>query len=180
MARLAALSSGPVSIRDVSIYHTDTEASLRLYYSDASPDFSARFIGYLPDEVAEELGDRLEETDVRSSLAILVRLEAAFRKDFLIRCQKRKKDGLSRIFRDLHKQKQMRIGLEDDILESWRRVHPEFRDIVGHLRGAFRFRHWLAHGSYWVPKLGRKYDYPSIYAIADAAFSVFPLYRLEQ
>ena len=31
---------------------------------------------------------------------------------------------------------------------------------------AFKYRHWLAHGRYWEPKLGRIYDYYSLYDLA--------------
>lgn len=38
--------------------------------------------------------------------------------------------------------------------------------LLGELAGAFRYRHWLAHGRYWQPKLGRKYDYLSVFGLA--------------
>lgn len=177
MAKRVTFIPRLISILDVSAYHADAESSLGLYFSRTSPTFSIRFTGYLSNDVITELAARLEETDLRSSLAILTRLEAVFRKDFLFRCQTKKRDSLSRAFRDLYKQKQINVSLEDDIFETWRQVHPEFKEIIGDLKGAFKFRHWLAHGSYWTPKLGRKYDYLTVYAIADAVFAGFPLYR---
>jgi hypothetical protein len=47
--------------------------------------------------------------------------------------------------------------------------------IIGELRGAFKFRHWLAHGRYWKPKFGRRYDFNDIYTIADIALKHFDL-----
>ena len=45
------------------------------------------------------------------------------------------------------------------------------------LKGAFKFRHWLAHGRYWDPNLGRKkYDFQSLYALAEEFFECF-LYK---
>jgi hypothetical protein len=40
-------------------------------FTAASPDFVARFAGYLLSEVDAELADRLDETDLRSALAIM-------------------------------------------------------------------------------------------------------------
>jgi hypothetical protein len=50
------------------------------------------------------------------------------------------------------------------------------RSLIGELRGAFRFRHWLAHGRYWTPKLGRRYNYEDVYALADETFKSFPFF----
>ena len=49
--------------------------------------------------------------------------------------------------------------------------------LIGDLRGAFRFRHWLAHGRYWNPKLGQKYDFVSVYSLAANVLGDFPLFR---
>jgi hypothetical protein len=49
--------------------------------------------------------------------------------------------------------------------------------IIGDLRGAFRFRHWLAHGRYWTPKLGRRYDFDDVFALADLTLRSFPFYE---
>jgi hypothetical protein len=164
------------ALSDITGYHTDAEFSFKLYYSSASPMFQNRFVGYRPEEVIDELAARLEETELRSSLATMGRIEAAFRTDYLVRCQERKRDRLSRLFRGLYNQKQNKVSLEDEIFEVWQHEHPELKAIVGHLRGAFKFRHWLAHGRYWVPKFG-KWDYLTIYAIGTSVFSDFPLIR---
>ncbi len=66
---------------DIAEYHNDVVASLKLYFS----------FGRRPDEVAVELTDRLEETDLRSSFVVLARLEAAFRIDYEYRCRKKMK-----------------------------------------------------------------------------------------
>jgi hypothetical protein len=46
--------------------------------------------------------------------------------------------------------------------------------VIGDLKGAFKYRHWLAHGRYWEPKLGQKYDYYSVYILAESIFGSFP------
>jgi len=67
------------------------------------------------------------------------------------------------------------VSLEDDILEMWKTYSTVSARIIGDLRGAFRFRHWVAHGRYWVPKFGQNYDFGAIYTLADEVFLTFPL-----
>ncbi|HXY78999.1 MAG TPA: hypothetical protein VEI08_00030 [Candidatus Bathyarchaeia archaeon] len=165
----------------IAEYHNDVESSLRLYISDSSPHIIARFFGATREELAQQiatlLGSRLEETDMRSTFAVLSTLEAAFRADYDLRCTKRLKDDLSRAFRALSKSRKKHISLDRDILEAWKRNLPEFRQRIGELRTALRFRHWLAHGRYGKTSRLRKYDFNTIYALADAVLKEFPLRR---
>ena len=119
----------------------------------------------------------LDENERNSSMNILAALEAAFRIDFIQRSQARKRDGLSRVLRRLYTKEGARVSLEDDILPRWKQEYPELRSIVSELIGAFKYRHWLAHGRYWTPRLGRRYDYQEVYALADSIFEVFPFER---
>jgi hypothetical protein len=106
---------GPASIADIDGYHNDAVASLAVYFSNSGlPHFQSRFAGYQPYEVNEELSKRLTETDIRSSLTILAYLEAAFRTDYEERSKRRKRDALSREFRQLWKLKQQRVSLEEE------------------------------------------------------------------
>lgn len=142
-----------VSISAVADYHRDAESSLRLYFTRTNPDFVARFAGDLPSEVEKELTDRLNETDLRSALAIMSRIEAVFRIDFRQRCKKKQPDGVSVAFRRLRKPysaQDWRVPLERGIFDTWRSVHPDTSSLIGDLKSAFRFRHWLAHGRYFV------------------------------
>jgi hypothetical protein len=47
--------------------------------------------------------------------------------------------------------------------------------MIGALRGALNFRHWIAHGRYWEPKLGRAYGFADIYNLAKGIVAGFPL-----
>jgi hypothetical protein len=69
-----------------------------------------------------------------------------------------------------------RVPLAEKIFEIWRTVYPETSYLIGELKGAFRFRHWLAHGRYFQPKLGRKYDYEGLYLLAISVLTQFPLF----
>jgi len=39
------------------------------------------------------------------------------------------------------------------------------------LKLAFKFRHWIAHGRYWKPKIGKKYDFNEIFKLAYFTYS---------
>lgn len=108
-------------------------------------------------------------------MSLLSAVEAAFRIDYLQRCYQKKKDNVSREFWEIYKEKETRASLKDDIFEVWKNNTAGSTRLIGELRGAFKFRHWLAHGRYWTPKLGRKYDYVSVYPLVSQAMTSFPL-----
>ncbi len=69
------------------------------------------------------------------------------------------------------------ISFVPDQLQRWARNSSVPRSIIGELRGAFRFRHWLAHGRYWTPNLGRRYGFSGVFALADLTLHSFPFGR---
>ncbi len=162
---------------EIAEYHNDVVSALRLHFGRiigaASDDPSARLEG------EALLVARLSETDRRSAFFILARLEAAFRVDYESRCRNRMKDNLSRAFRRIWKTQKLKISLDEDIFELWRAHVPASRQLVSELRGAFKFRHWLAHGRSRAPRLGRmKYDFNYAFDLAEAIFSSLPLCEL--
>jgi hypothetical protein len=177
MAERVSFSGKHVGLPEIVAHHQDLESSLTLYFSVSSPSYLFRFAGYATSEVRDELGERLGEADLTSSLTVLASIEAAFRIDYLKRCYRKGKDPVSRAFRDIYKEKQQHASLEDEIFEAWIDNSSGARSIIGELRGAFRFRHWLAHGRYWTPKFGRRYDFDDIFALADLTLRSFPFYE---
>ena len=166
-----------VSISAVAEYHRDAESALRLYFTEANPGFVAHLTDS-PGEVQKALVDRLDETDLRSALAIMTRIEAIFRIDYRQRCKKKLPDGVSIAFRRLRKAygaPDWKVPLEKKIFDTWRTVYPDTSSLIGELKGAFQFRHWLAHGRYFQPKLGRKYDYQDLYLLAITVLEQLPL-----
>lgn len=155
-------------------HYQDTTSSFRLYFSEGNPKAELLFTGKSKSELEELLAGVSEENERLVSMSLLSAIEAAFRIDYLQRCYKRKKDPLSRAFRQLHQQKGARASLEDDIFDSWNSYTNVPDQIVSDLKSAFKYRHWLAHGRYWTPKLGRKYDYFSIYTLGQSVLSSFP------
>ena len=108
-----------------------------------------------------------------ASLDILAAAEAALCVDFRRRVETRKPKGpLTRIYREawgrIRRRRRPRPRLEEDILEA---IGAAIRDrdtrvALGEFKGALRYRHWLAHGCYWNPRLGRDYDPQTVYDIS--------------
>lgn len=157
----------------IAQYYNDIEASVRSYFSLKGSSSIARFAGYSRYEVEREMGLTLEEHARNTSMSVLAALEAAFRIDYLQRCYKRLRDPLSRAFRYTHQDKGVRIPLED-IFSLWKLHWNISASVISDLERVFRYRHWLAHGRYWTPKIGREYDYGDIYALAESVYDGFP------
>ena len=166
-----------LNLQEIAEHHSDTVDALRAYYgfSGAGLPFNAKFVGYTPHELVEEFKKRIEELERTSSFSLLSSLEASLTIDYLSRCYGKKKDPLSRDLRALHKSKAQRASLEQDILTIWKKHHPDFNPLISELIAAFKYRHWLAHGRYWNPKLGRKYDYTYTYTLAMQIYGSLPL-----
>ncbi len=175
MAKKVSFSGQNLGIAEAAKNHNDTEGALALFFSNKAPTYSIRFAGYKLDEVRSEQRDRMAELDRNTTMSLLAAVEAAFRIDYLQRCYQKRKDRVSRQFRQIYKEKETRASLEEDILEIWRINTAGSTRLIGDLRGAFKFRHWMAHGRYWTPNFGQKYDYLSVYPLAMQALASFPL-----
>lgn len=171
-----SFSGEHLELPGISRHHLDIETSVRDYFSLRNPRLEPRFTGYTPDEIRKELASTLEENERTTCMTILASLEAAFRLDYLQRCYKRLRDPLSREFRALHATKGSRASLEGDIFSAWKRNSTVTASTISELTGAFKYRHWLAHGRYWKPKLGKKYDYQGVYSLAESVFNSFPFF----
>jgi hypothetical protein len=132
-----------------------------------------RLVGKTPDEVDRELASRLDESDLRSAFFALTSLEASFRIDFDLRCRRRLKDDLSIYFRQVKRTRKDEVRLDEDILEGWKRHADAPPALISDVRGALKFRHWIAHGRYWTPKLGRKYDFDYVHLMAHSIICGF-------
>ena len=174
--RVSILASYP-SFDEVAQHYSDSVQSMHLYYSNRNPRFSTRFQFYTMDEVEGERIDRLSETESSSTMALFASIDALFHVDYLQRCYRRMRDPLSRAYRDLYARRHKKVSLEDDLLEMWK-IHSNVpRPLVGEIKGAIKYRHWLAHGRYWLPKLGRNYDFMTVYDLACTINESFPLER---
>lgn len=168
-------------IEVVAQKHQDMEKSLRFYYTEPNLELrDSKFVGYSKDDVRQELNERLIELDRDSAFGILAAIEASFRVDFFVRCNERWKDELSRSFRNLHKNKGNCVALEEEILKAWKQHVPTAKALISGIVGAFKYRHWLAHGRCWVPKLGQPYDFLSVYLLAQKMEAVLLMKSIRQ
>ncbi len=174
MGERVTFSGQHLDLDDIAAHYSDVEAALRQHFLHNS-NLGNRFVGFTNADLYEVLEQRLEEEGRSVALSILAALEAVFRIDYLQRVYTKKKDDLSRAFRELYKDKGSHVSLEEEILDAWVKYSDVRNVLIGDLRGAFKYRHWLAHGRYWKPKLGQRYDYDGIYLLAESIFNSFPL-----
>mgnify|MGYP000464330602 CR=1 FL=1 len=131
-------------------------------------------LGMTPDEVAIHFQDARRELDAAASLLVLAEAEAVLRVDYLSRVQRKGKDTVSRAYRELHKEKGTRVKLDRHLLTTWVTHHPSCSSAASDFRAALNLRHWLAHGRYWTPKLGRDYAPQDVFDIAARLFAKLP------
>jgi len=134
--------------------------------------FEQRLLGLTPEEAARFFEAQKRHLDLLCMLDLLTTTEAILRVDFRDRVEQRKKDPLSRKYRELNKRKS-RLHLDEDILEALKDTGIRAQAISG-FRGALRLRHWLAHGRYWHPKLGRGYAPNDVFDIVRALLDEIP------
>ena len=151
---------------------------MHLYYSPRNPDYSTAFLFRAPAEVAALRDAALDEQGAESSLSLLAAIEAAFRVDYIERDRVRHRDPLSREMRSLFRAKGRFAHLTDDIMQAWRDHSTVPNALLNDIRDAFALRHWLAHGRYWSPRLGRIYNFDTILDLARAVDNSFPFLRV--
>lgn len=121
-----------------------------------------RFLGMHLEEIDEFFDDQLNEIDHRTCLFLVAAAEASLVVDFLHRVKTRKKDKISKDFKDIFKKEceknEKKVRLDKHILDVWRDRDGKTKSLIGDFRGALNYRHWLAHGRHWTPKLGQNYD----------------------
>ena len=171
--RRITFSGQHLQLAQIAQYYSDIEASVRNYFSSINPRFVERFTGYTPQEIEREMDFVLEEHARSTSMSILSALEATFRVDFLQRCYQRQREPLSRAFRTIHRAKGQYVPLTD-IFSEWQQHSDVSQSVIADMNRAFRYRHWLAHGRYWKPKIGQEYDYDDIYTLAESIYGSFP------
>lgn len=145
-------SESPLSAKEILDYYTHVVSAIECKYSqDGNKNYTTDFLGYSEVKVKSEKNLLLKELSVEASLCLLSFIESRFRIDFIIRCQRRKKDSLSTDFRAIYNpaKRLYTYSLTDDIIENWKKNMPEQKDTFDRLVDAFKYRNWVAHGRYW-------------------------------
>jgi len=141
-------------IRDIIV--RDAEVARSQFGGDSNLR-DARLFGMTLGELDRHFEGLLDEVDEQTSLFIIAAAEAEIRVDFENRVVRRKpKDSITRAFRDIATDRGERVPLED-ILDVWAEKVPSAKTDVSRFKGALVYRHWLAHGRYWVSKHGENY-----------------------
>jgi len=161
MTKRVHFSKEYLTFDEVLLHHSMVEKSVYSFYRTP---IQSEFIGYTLKELETELEDRIQEHDKISCLTLLSAMEALLKMDYLQRCYTKQKDNISRKFRELHKDKGARVSLEEDILAIWKEEGAG-KNTFSQAVGALKYRHWLAHGRYWIPNLGREFDFDYLYAL---------------
>ena len=91
MPRLLSLLIIP-PFNKIEAFYKDSEFALEHLYLKACP--ADRFFGYSTGLLQVELKEKKAILDRMCSLELLAALEARFRIDYLVRCQKKHKDSL--------------------------------------------------------------------------------------
>lgn len=126
---------------------------------------TSRYVGKTREELDADFAYQAAELGQVTMLGMLACAEAALRVDFIEKVSNKRKDPVSRGFWNVyHAQGMEKIRLDEDILDTWRDRGGESRikRAVAEFKGALGLRHWLAHGRYWKPKLGRANGYDAV------------------
>jgi len=152
-------------LRSISPCRSPVGAALRSH--------EARFFGFTQTEVEEFFEAQRGELELLTMFELLATTEAILRIEVKARVTARKKDPLSRRFRELARGGGDRIRLDEDILGAMKEDGVS-ANIIAAFRGALKLRHWLAHGRHWHPKLGRGYAPSDVFDISRALIQSIP------
>lgn len=155
------------SIADIEDHHQHLIKSVNIRFSqNLNSEFNLEFIGLTEKEISKLKDEILQEIHLTSTFNLLTHVESVLRCDFIIRCQQKKKDALSKRFRSVYKpnKKIYSYRLKEDILDPWLDYRPNCGDILYYFTEALKFRHWMAHGRYWkYDSNWRKYNFDSVF-----------------
>jgi hypothetical protein len=129
-----------------------------------------KFTSFTFDEINDYFDESRTELEHLVCLNLITATEAFLRADYSQRVKRRDKSEIGRAFRGLNKSKGAKISLEKHIIDLWKSntSNKSFSDLLGLLK----YRHWLAHGRYWVPKLGRNYSFDITYSISEKIIDI--------
>ncbi len=168
MSRKLSLSYKHLDFNEIANIYNLRKESLKLFFNTLNPDYYLFFSGFSTQEVQDQLKFNLREVENDACLNVLAAIEALFRIDYAIRCDKKMKAVISRSFRQLFTEYQYRLPFEDILLEEWKKIQGINKSTLSNVKGAFKFRHWLVHGRYWTLKAGKnEYDFYELFMLSQ-------------
>jgi hypothetical protein len=142
---------------------------------------TSRFFGMTAEEFDQALSELRRELDHHCVFMLTASFKAVFQTDLQDRVRRRRKDPLSKALRSWWMQSRRRrkekwIDLAS-LLDEWKTATGH-RHVIGRLKSLLLFRHWLAHGRYWVERSGLgEIDPLDAWQIGKAVFDVLPEFR---
>ena len=178
MSRIVSIFPDRPEIDQIWDYYEFVRSLLDVAYRSAlrgEPFIGVQFSDSMQGQsIAEAFQVLINELEDEVTLALSSAFEAFLRVDFLQRVDERRKDDVSRAFRDVYKDKEKRFRL-DDVLDVWRDVGGIRKSCVSAVKQLVDFRNWLAHGRYWS-FLSRKYDPAEALAVTESFFEELESY----
>lgn len=118
----------------------------------------APFRSMTPVEVESSINQLRDELHHQVVLMLVAAFEATLQADLQARLSRKGKDAASRHFRKLWHSRPKHRGADEwvrieAILDVWKSVIGK-AEIIGDFKQLVMFRHWLAHGRYWIQKSG--------------------------
>jgi hypothetical protein len=139
---------------------------------------SSHFYGMTTGEFNDAIADLGRELELEVVLMLVASFEAIIQVDLRERVERRKKCGASKKLRSLWYEtppKHRQPMAMDRVLELWKKTLGKHKHIIGKMNSLLLFRHWLAHGRYWVEKSGLGHVDPfTAWEIGRAIFDVLP------
>ena len=170
---IAADWPSPAYVLDYYRRSREALAALRQNIA-SSADSQSLFYQMTDEEVEQALRQMATELDHEVTLLLTASFEAIFQVDFLERVAKKRKEPVSRRMRALRKRHKNRRILFEEILDLWQKQTGS-KGLIGQLKQLIQFRHWLAHGRYWVQKSGlEKVDPLEAWTRGTAVFDSLP------
>ena len=126
-----------------------------------------KFVGFTLDELNEYFDESKRELEHVVCFNLISLTEAYLRTDFYTKVYNKDKSNIGRIYREIYKQKNNKISLKEDIIKNWQNNKFDAKSAFSKYIGLINYRHWLAHGRYWVPKFGQKYTPEITYNIVE-------------
>lgn len=150
------------SLETLESYYEEVRAAIDLKYSRYNPYYTSDFATMTDSEIEAERDENYKELSCEASMAILAFVESLFRTDFIIRCELKKSDKLSKRYRHTYNpaKRIYTYSYNDLVLDGWTEYRPDAKNLINELKEANNYRNWLAHGRYWQLK-----DNPAKYKI---------------
>lgn len=152
--------------------HADVLRRLMSLEISARPH-EARLVGLTPEEVSAYFDAQRNQLNLLTMFELLATTEAILRIDFNERVALKKKDRLSRRYRELDRSNGDNIRLAEDLLTAMKDAVTEPK-VVSDFLGVLNLRNWLAHGRYWHPKLGRGYTPNDVFDVCRDLILLIP------